>query len=127
MSKKTTTRPRGFAAWNPTAGCLALIEKVLAVLAEYGAYLPLTVRQIFYRLVGAHGYEKTEAAYERLGEEIARARRAGIIDFGAIRDDGSDWRALLLEERRPVWSGPSSDGRKIHARPSGREVLIEVY
>jgi len=61
MSKKTTTRPRGVAAWNPTAGCLALIEKVLAVLAEYGAYLPLTVRQIFYRLVGAFGYEKSRS------------------------------------------------------------------
>jgi hypothetical protein len=92
MSKKTTTRPRGFAPWNPTAESRALIEKVLAVLAEYAAYLPLTVRQIFYRLVGAHGYDKTEAAYERLGEKIARARRAGMIDFGAIRDDGSDWR-----------------------------------
>jgi hypothetical protein len=67
MSKKTTTRPRGFAPWNPTAESRGLIEKVLAVLAEYGAYLPLTVRQIFYRLVGASGYEKTEAAYERLG------------------------------------------------------------
>jgi hypothetical protein len=92
MSKKTTTRPRGFAPWNPTAESRGLIEKVVAVLAEYGAYLPLTVRQIFYRLVGAHGYEKTEAAYERLGEKIARARRAGMIDFGAIRDDGNEWR-----------------------------------
>jgi len=29
---------------------------------------PLTIRQIFDRLVGAHGYEKTEQAYDRLIE-----------------------------------------------------------
>jgi hypothetical protein len=91
MSKKTT-RPRGCAPWNPNAESLALIEKVRVVLTEYAAYLPLTVRQIFYRLVGAHEYEKAEAAYERLGEKIACARRAGMIDFGAIRDDGDEWR-----------------------------------
>ena len=34
---------------------LALIERVLAVLTEYAAHLPLTCRQIFYRLVGARG------------------------------------------------------------------------
>jgi len=42
----------------------------------------------FYRLVGAHGYEKTEQAYERLGEHLNRARRAHIISMDAIRDDG---------------------------------------
>ena len=51
-------------------------------------YLPLTVRQTFYRLVGAWGYDKTELAYGRLGEHLNRARRSGIIPFNAIRDDG---------------------------------------
>ena len=32
------------------------------------------MRQIFYRPVGAHNYEKTEATNEPLGEKIARAR-----------------------------------------------------
>jgi hypothetical protein len=101
MPKKITTittRPRGFAPWNPTAESRALIDRVKAILIEYGAYLPLTVRQIFYRLVGAFNYEKTEQAYERLGEKIARARRAGLIDFGAIRDDGNEWRTAFCWE-----------------------------
>jgi len=57
---------------------LALIERVLAVLTEYAAHLPLTCRQIFYRLVGARGegFEKSEKAYERLAETIGKARRA---------------------------------------------------
>jgi len=58
------------------------------VLDEYVKHLPLTIRQIFYRLVGAHGYDKTEHAYKRLGEHLNRARRARIIPMTAIRDDG---------------------------------------
>jgi hypothetical protein len=60
---------------------------VRAVLAEYAEYLPLTLRQIFYRLVGAHDYPKTELAYERLGEHLVRARRARLIPMHMVRDD----------------------------------------
>ena len=58
------------------------------VLAEYADYLPMTVRQIFYRLVGRHGYPKDELAYGRLCEHLNRARRARLIPFWKIRDDG---------------------------------------
>jgi hypothetical protein len=61
---------------------------VRGVLDEYEDYLPLTIRQIFYRLVGAHNYEKTEHAYARLCEHLNRARRARIIPMASIRDDG---------------------------------------
>jgi hypothetical protein len=92
MAKKVTTRPRGFVDWNPNAGSLALIETVKAVLAEYREYLPLTIRQIFYRLVGGHGYDKTDLAYQNLIEKLNRARRAKLIPFESIRDDGDEWR-----------------------------------
>jgi hypothetical protein len=49
---------------------------------------PPTCRQIFYRLVGAHDYEKTEKGYARLCEMLTRARRAEMVDMGTIRDDG---------------------------------------
>ncbi len=81
-------RVRGLAPWHPQRATLALLDTVQAVLIEYAAYLPLTLRQVFYRLVGAHGYDKTELAYSRLGEHLNRARRAGLIEFSAIRDDG---------------------------------------
>jgi hypothetical protein len=61
---------------------------VREILDEYEGQLPLTVRQIFYRLVGAHGYDKTERAYSRLAEHLVRARRARLIPFHTIRDDG---------------------------------------
>jgi len=59
-------------------------------------HLPLTVRQVFYRLVATYGFEKTERAYGRLCEHLVRARRAKLIPFGVIRDDGpvsysSEW------------------------------------
>lgn len=82
------TRPRGFAPWNPRADTLELLGQVQSVLTEYADYLPLTIRQVFYRLVGASDYDKTEQAYSRLCETIGRARRAGLIRFDAIRDDG---------------------------------------
>ena len=58
------------------------------VLLEYAAQLPLTIRQIFYRLVATFAYEKTERAYKNLAELLNKARRAGRISFDAIRDDG---------------------------------------
>ena len=82
------TRPRGFVDWKPQAATLARLGQVQDVLNEYADYLPLTVRQIFYRLVGAHNYDKTEKAYESLGEALNRARRAEVVPMDAIRDGG---------------------------------------
>ena len=82
-------RPRGFIEhWAPRPETRALLDKVERVLAEYVDQLPLTLRQIFYRLVGTYHYEKTERAYERLCETLAKARRARIIPMHVIRDDG---------------------------------------
>jgi hypothetical protein len=60
------SRVRGYAPWRPQAKTLALVDQVREVLDEYRDHLPLTVRQVFYRLVGRYGYDKTEAAYQRL-------------------------------------------------------------
>ncbi len=90
MSREyTATRVRGLAAWSPQAKTRRLLVQVQDVLEEYAEHLPLTCRQIFYRLVGAHGYPKDERAYCRLLESLNRARRAGVIPFDAIRDDGA--------------------------------------
>jgi hypothetical protein len=94
------TRVRGFAPWAPRGETLQLLAQVRGVLDECRDHLPLTIRQIFYRLVGAHGYDKTERAYARLCEHLNRARRARLISFEAIRDDGSvisapdDWHSV---------------------------------
>jgi hypothetical protein len=87
-AERSRTRVRGFAPWTPRASTEQLLAQVDLVLTEYVDHLPLTLRQIFYRLVGAHGYEKTELAYDRLCEHLNRARRARLIPMDVIRDDG---------------------------------------
>jgi hypothetical protein len=86
----TSTRVRGFAPWNPRPDTMHLVQRVQEILRRYRAQLPLTNRQIFYILVGSdEGYPKTEQAYARLCEMLNRARRARLISFSAIRDDGT--------------------------------------
>lgn len=82
------SRPRGYADWKPQAATRALLEDVETVLDTYIAYQPLTIRQVFYALVGAGKLDKSELAYARLAEHLNRARRAQMIDFDCIRDDG---------------------------------------
>jgi hypothetical protein len=79
---------RGFIHWKPRAESLERLGIIQGILVEYREYLPLTLRQVFYRAVGQHGYDKTEAAYKRLGRTAVKARRSGLIDFSALRDDG---------------------------------------
>ncbi len=81
-------RPRGFIDWKPRAASQKLLHQIDAVLAEYIDHLPLTARQIFYRLVGAYDFPKLEKDYKRLQEALVRARRAQIVPFDHIRDDG---------------------------------------
>ena len=83
------TRPRGFIEqWRPQKRTLAKLEWVQRVLITYEDYLPLTIRQIFYRLVGLEAIEKTEKEYGHLCDLLNVARRAEQIDMDAIRDDG---------------------------------------
>jgi hypothetical protein len=87
--KKRTPRPRGYSDWKPrNVAVIERVEQVQQVLAAYSAHLPLTNRQIFYALVANHGYEKTENAYGNLCETLGKARRAKLIAFDDIRDDG---------------------------------------
>jgi hypothetical protein len=104
----TSTRVRGFAPWNPRPDTIALIGRVLAILGRYRAQLPLTNRQIFYILVGSEeGYPKTEQAYARLCEYLNRARRARLIPFESIRDDGTQSTGFA------GWSSPAAWMRNI--------------
>ena len=87
-AKRVNTRPRGFITWVPRTKTRLLLTQVQAILTEYADYLPLTIRQIFYRLIGAHGLDKSPQAYARLGEALNNARRARVIPMDVIRDDG---------------------------------------
>lgn len=82
-------RPRGFLyGWEPKPHLAQLIGQVRDILTANRAILPLTLRQIFYILVSNYGFDKSETAYQRLGETLNKARRARLIDMDDIRDDG---------------------------------------
>jgi hypothetical protein len=125
----TATRPRGLASWSPQAHTLNLLRQVNEVLAEYADHLPLTARQIFYRLVGRYGYDKTEAAYNRLLEALNRARRAGYIPWDALRDDGT------VSAEPNAWRDPDhfwaavrgTADRYVHDLLDGQATIVEVW
>lgn len=87
--KYKSGRPKGLATWRPQTETKKVMNQVQEVLTQYREHWPLTIRQIFYRLVGVYGYEKTEKGYSHLGEYMTRARRAELIAWEAIRDDGT--------------------------------------
>ena len=96
------TRPRGFAPWRPQRRTLPILDAVKDVLIQYVEYLPLTIRQVFYRLVGTEVIGKTEKDYSNLCELLNRARRAQLIHMEAIRDDGFTGGPSLAEG----WDSP---------------------
>jgi hypothetical protein len=125
-------RPRGMAPWSPSPESLELVGAVREVLAEYEDQLPLTLRQVFYRLVASRSYEKTEQAYGRLGETLNRARRAGLVPFEHVRDDGGE--AILPQtfgspEEFLDWARDNADVFNLdrqHGQPQYLEVWVEA-
>jgi hypothetical protein len=106
-----------------------LLEQVNEVLDEYADYLPLTVRQIWYRLVGSFGYEKTERAYSRLGEHLVRARRAKLISFDDIRDDGVTLYPVYWYSGIESFHADTAERIKSYTRnrQAGQDVRIELW
>jgi len=88
-TQKDKGRVKGYAEWNPHKKTRVIMAQVKEILAEYYDELPLTARQIFYRLVGKYGYPKSENAAESLNNWLVRARRSRMIPFDSIRDDGA--------------------------------------
>lgn len=83
------TRPRGYIRdYKPRGATRELLAAVDRVLDEFKDHLPLSERQIFYRLYALGVVDKTEQAYERVCIHVGNARRAGWIPFSSIRDDG---------------------------------------
>lgn len=123
------TRPKGYMRWTPRPEHAVLVGQVRTVLAEYASYGPMTVRQVFYRLVGEYGYDKTELAYKRLAELLVKARRAQLIGFESIRDDGT------VEKGGGGWQSRESFWRAVRGtadhftldRQLGQPQQIEVW
>ncbi len=119
----------GFATWKPTGESLALYRAIEKVLDDYKDYLPLTGRQIFNRLVGAYGYDKSEAAANRVYNVLGRARRAGWIPFSAVRDGGGkEARPRTWADADAFWDDVRSMRKHFSRhRQAGQDVFIELF
>lgn len=80
-----SARPKGYMPdWTPNERSAEIIDQVRSVIAA--SSYEISVRFIFYRLVGNFGYPKTERDYKNLAELLVKARRAQFIPFDAISD-----------------------------------------
>ena len=122
-------RPRGFASWSPKSETMLVLDQVRAVLREYHDFLPLTARQIFYRLVGAYDYPKTERGYANLCEYLVRARRAQMISFESIRDDGTTHHKFLkYTSPTDFWEQVSSNAEHyVRDKLEDQPVYVELW
>jgi hypothetical protein len=66
-----------------------VIDIVQVILEEYAEQCPLTVRQIYYVMIGRFGFAKDKGFATQLYRIVNDARRTGMIPMDAIRDDGA--------------------------------------
>jgi hypothetical protein len=76
-------------SWSPSRENLEIIQQVKQIISA-GRFGAMSVRFIFYRMVGNYGFPKTERDYKRLAELLVKARRSQMIPFHAISDSGTD-------------------------------------
>jgi len=79
----------------------------MGILDEYEDFLPLTLRQIFLPNGRPPRLPKNDLAADRLYELLGKARRARMIPFEAIRDDGA------IQETGNWFSGPGQFWRAV--------------
>jgi hypothetical protein len=100
------------------------------VLDRYRDHLPLSVRQVFYVLLGEGIVDKTEQDYKRLCEYLAMARRAGRIAWTVIRDD-----TQIAVSAPTAYTGPTDFWDQVAAaattyrldRQTGQPVVLELW
>jgi hypothetical protein len=95
------------------------IEHANAILEEYRSQgLVLTLRQLYYQFVSRNLIENKQQAYKRLGDIMADARLAGLVDWDMIEDRGRVYHdppkwgtpadiieACSRQYREDLWSG----------------------
>ena len=97
-----------------------LLEQAIQVLAEYDH--PLTLRQLYYRLVAAHVLENAENQYKRLSALLVEARESGFVSPDALEDrtraphKPSAWCGLdgYLETVRDAYRRDKWDSQPVH-------------
>ncbi len=85
--------------WNPHQKTLDRISAANFIIDEFSAdgYV-LTLRQLFYQMVGRGWIRNTTREYENLGATVTKAREAGMISWDAIEDRNRSKVDYLVQE-----------------------------
>jgi hypothetical protein len=76
-------------------GTLQIIEQAEAICDEYAAQgFSLTLRQLYYQFVARDILPNNDKSYSRLGDIVANARLAGLIDWDHLEDRTRNVRSL---------------------------------
>lgn len=75
---------RNRSSW--TKKSLAFLEQVQEVLEELRGYWPLTLRQVYYRLVAGGVIENNRSEYQKLSRILTTARLDGEVPWDALED-----------------------------------------
>lgn len=115
--------------WVPQPHVAALIDQANDVIDQYRTYGAMTVRQIFYRLVGQFDYPKDERAYARLCETLVKARRAGMVSFGSIRDEPEEAHTTFGWDSPTDWWAAELSAAEGYVRNphEGQDYRVELW
>lgn len=99
----------GYKSYRPSPAAESVLKAAFHVLATYEAWdAPMTIRQVFYRLVQEYGYAKTEADYGSLIGWVARSRRARQGNLNELIDQGADMEEATKAAFETKWMIPFS-------------------
>ncbi len=124
----SAARRRG--AWTPAKR--AYLRPILAIIEELESWWPLTLRQVYYRLVAGQVIENRDCAYKKLSRVLTHARLDGLVPWDSIEDRGrrclesSGWldaASFVDDERSQLLLGYRRD--LLARQPYAVEVWIE--
>jgi len=128
-----TRNPLGYLHdWRPYHKSEVMLGQVKCILDEYAAHLPLTCRQIYYRMIGEFGHKKGKQFERSLYDLLVNARRAREIPFEYIRDDGiMNCGGVWYDSVEGVWRSvdgtlEAAERNKQDGQPQRMEVWCEA-
>ena len=123
-------RARHIAGWN--SGTVVYLERVHETLESMRDYWPLTLRQLYYRLVGAEIIQNNPSEYKKLSRVLTKARLQKLIEPQAIEDRSRSmvqWRVypdadhFVAESKDEFLTGYGRD--LLQTQPVAWEVWVE--
>jgi len=114
--------------WCPRTGKQVIIAETEQILARYAGHLPLTVRQIYYRLIAEFGHPKSAAFEEATYDALEMARRARMINFEDVRDDGIQGGGYWPSDPDEILDDWRHEAERFQRdRQEGQDIRIEVW